>query len=663
MSSADMQAAIDALTAQTAALEAAVEDQNAAVYGIFLLLNAINVCWMQAGFATLELGSVRQKHAKSILFKNLADMGIATIAWYLIGFAIAGDGASGAVGKDFALQDTGNYLAWVHSFSFVTTAATIISGAVAERMTLPAYLFNSVVVVGITYASIVNLCWSGDGWLVKQGMVDFAGSGVVHTTGGVAALVACILVGPRLLRFKTLEDETTGRPVIVVNEFKGHNAAMSNIGIWILYCGWISFNASSVLDTSASGIEIAGRAAVNTILSGGSSMSTSFLHNGMKRGTCDLPAAHNALLAGLVGVTGGCAYMEPVGAIATGITAYAVYIAMSNFILARKIDDPLDAFPVHGVCGMWGLICVGLFAKGELLETHFGYPHHPTNHQGIFYGGSGSLLGAQLLGAVVISGIVAAQVFVVLMMFKMIKTEKGGTWLRVDTDTEVLGLDFKYHEGSIYPRMETQDIELHNMQEHAARRARSASVFKKNDKKKFVQRRMQSRLENLLFAQAPIYGEHAGTQSLSNELGDESAAAAAAIIANYEAKGGAPITEKEKRIFTRMISAASEDGQPAEEAKGGDPITEKEKRIFTRMISAASEDGQPAEEAKGGDPITEKEKRIFDSMTSAASEMDETDEVTFFNSSSPTSAEAREKSVEHTEHERYQDASSEQGEA
>mmetsp|Transcript_15756 Transcript_15756/g.48039 ORF Transcript_15756/g.48039 Transcript_15756/m.48039 type:complete len:571 (-) Transcript_15756:115-1827(-) len=560
MSSADMQAAIDALTAQTAALEAqtaaledALEDQNTAVWGIFLLLNAINVCWMQAGFALLELGSVREKHAKSILFKNLADMGIATLSWYAIGFASAGDGASGAVGEDILLRDPGNYLAWVHSFSFVTTTATIVSGAVAERMTLPAYLANSVVLVGITYACIVKLCWSEDGWLARQGMVDFAGSGVVHTTGGVAAFVA----------FAILTDEETGLPATIVNEFKGHNAAMSNIGIWILCCGWISFNASSVVDTSASGIEVAGRAAVNTILAGGSSMATSLLHKGMTTGTCDLPAAHNALLAGLVGVTGGCGYIEPYGAIVTGISSYAVYYAVSNFILARRIDDPLDAFPVHGATGVWGLICVGLFAKGELLETHFGRPHHPSNHQGIFYGGSGSLLGAQLLGAVVIIGIVAAQVFVLLMTFKMIETKKGGTWLRVDKDAEILGLDFKYHEGSIYPKMDTQDIELHNM--------------------------------------------HAVNPNPSPNPSPN----------------------------------PNPDHNPNPDPK-------------------ASEDGQPAEEAKGGDPITEKEKRIFDSMTSAASEMDETDEVTFFNSSSPTSAEAREKSVEHTEHERYQDASSEQ---
>jgi len=467
-------------------LEARMEDLEIAVLGIWLLLHGINITFMQAGFALLELGSVRSKHAKSILFKNVADMGISTLAWYLVGFGIAGEGASGSIGNDYAVRDTANFLAWFHSFSFAVTAATIVSGAVAERMTLPAYLVESFILVSFLYAIIVRWCWDADGFLAEDwGYVDFAGSGVVHLTGGVAALTACIIVGPRTLRFQVERDES-GRAIVKVADFRGHSPSMSNLGVYILLVGWISFNSSSTLSVSAVDLELAGRAAVNTVVAASSTMATLLLYQIVIVGSCDLPAAHNAILAGLVAITAPCAYVTPWAAVIIGAIAFPVYKFASVTLIALTIDDPLDAFAVHGANGLWGVISVAFFAKGDLLRTHFAFDSHDDNHKGFLDGGDASLLVGQLLGATVIIATVAAPTAFLLTIFHAIKRPGGGSLLRVDQDTELLGLDFKYHEGSAYPELTKEDVEFHNLAQEAERRARARGGKEKVNRQKTV---------------------------------------------------------------------------------------------------------------------------------------------------------------------------------
>lgn len=461
------------LQASVSATAASVESLEAAVLAIWLIVNGVNISFMQAGFAMLEMGSVRAKHTKSILFKNICDLSVSALGWYFIGFGIAGEGASGAVSNDYLVTDEDNFVPWFHSFSFAVTAATIVSGAVAERMTISSYLTVSIVLVSFVYAVLVAWCWDSDGWLAKLGYVDFAGSGVVHLCGGTAALVACIIVGPRVLRFQ-VERDADGRTLAVrVADFKGHSPAMSNLGLYILITGWISFNASSTLATTAGDMLLAGRAAVNTVLCPSTTLLVALCFQKAYVGTFDLPDAHNAVIVGLVAITASCAYVDPWAALVIGALAFPVLRLSSKTVIGFMLDDPLDAASVHGTGGIWGLVALGLFGKEGLLATHFAAEDHGDRHYGIFYGGDGSLLLAQIIGAMVIMATTAVPIGIIAVAFKFVPAEGGGTLLRVDRDTELLGLDFKYHEGSAYPELSKDAVEFHNLTAEAERRARA----------------------------------------------------------------------------------------------------------------------------------------------------------------------------------------------
>eukprot|EP00968_Pinguiococcus_pyrenoidosus_P001381 scaffold63_cov306-Pinguiococcus_pyrenoidosus.AAC.5 len=425
---------------------------------------------MQAGFALLEVGSVRSKHAKSILFKNIYDLAFGALVWYLLGFGIAGPGASGAIGNDFALTKIENAIPWFHSMCFATTTGTIVSGAVAERMTLKAYLVIALVLVGVVYPLIVNWAWDGDGWLAKFGYVDFAGSGVVHLTGGTAALASCFILGPRSLRFNEDED---GK--VKVTDFRGHSPSYANLGVYVLFSAWIAFNASSTLDASAEGLEIAGQAAATTVISAAASVAAALVYQFGLVGTCDLPEAHNALLAGCVAITASCAYVESWAALLIGTIGFGVYKSCSTLLLWAQIDDPLDAIAVHAANGIWGALAVGVFAKPEYLDTHFARGDHEPDHDGFLLGGNGSLLGAQLVAVLVIFFFTATIITLVAYGLSLIPTEGGGTYLRVSQDSELLGLDFVYHEGSVYPELTQGAVLDMNLRKNAHRRVRKRS--------------------------------------------------------------------------------------------------------------------------------------------------------------------------------------------
>eukprot|EP00968_Pinguiococcus_pyrenoidosus_P009176 scaffold718_cov252-Pinguiococcus_pyrenoidosus.AAC.4 len=511
---------VTALQATVAALEEANANDATAGLGMWLLLSAVNIVFMQAGFALLEFGSLRSKHGKSILFKNMCDFAFGTLAWYSIGFGIAGPGASGASGHDYGSRDSDNFLALFHSMSFAVTAATIVSGAVAERMSLAAYLLQTFILVAFLYALIVSWCWDADGWLAKDyGFVDFAGSGVVHLCGGSAALAQCVVLGPRTLRF--MKDEDDEKKVTVAN-FKGHSPSSANLGTYILLAGWVSFNASSTLDASALGLEIAARCAVTTVMSGSMSLASVLVYQMCVFGTCDLSEANNALLAGLVAITASCAYVDVWAALLIGMAACFIYKGVSAALIKLQIDDPLDAIPIHGANGIWGLLATAAFAKGELLDSHFARADHDGNHQGFLYGGDGSLLQAQLLGCVVIILIAGVPIACFGLILRSIKQKGGGSYLRVNEDAELLGLDFKYHEGSAYPELTAADVLEHNLVHEAEQRNRAKSFhpMKPGEKTKGHRPSTQSRRRTQNSAKSTAPSEASSTQADQGQVGN-----------------------------------------------------------------------------------------------------------------------------------------------
>uniref|UniRef100_A0A7S4DAS9 Ammonium transporter n=1 Tax=Heterosigma akashiwo TaxID=2829 RepID=A0A7S4DAS9_HETAK len=447
---------------------------------LFLLICAFDIFLMQAGFALLEVGTVQAKNAKSILFKNTLDMAISMILWWCVGFGLAGGGASGQTGRDFFHIKDENTVSFIHSYVFAGTTATIVSGGVAERMNFTAYLLFSVVMVGLVYPLLAFWGWSSDGFLAQLGYKDFAGSGLIHLCGGLAALIGAKLVGPRFGRLK--EENGT----IQVIDLKGHSPVLSNFGTFVLLFGWLSFNGSSVLAGGTADLILASRAITNTLLSVAGAALTSYFDDSRPRpdgspSTHDLAALNNAMLAGAVGITAGCAFVKGWAALVIGAVSYGVFKYFSLLVLAHKIDDPLEASSVHGACGMWGVLAVGLFAHPELTG---GTP----SSTGVFLGGGGYLLGLQILGCVLIllwTGVVT------LISFKVLDRIPG-CQLRVDKDAELLGLDFAHHDGFAYAGLSNDTIAHFHEIKAAERRAQARSAGLPPRTKKVLAKRYTS---------------------------------------------------------------------------------------------------------------------------------------------------------------------------
>lgn len=427
----------------------------------FLLFAAALVFTMQAGFAMLCAGSVRQKNVKNIMLKNLLDACGGALGFYTVGYGFAYGSASG----DYtSAKFIGNYnfflmglesgyqlITWFFQFAFAATAATIVAGTVAERCKMAAYLCYSVFLTGFVYPVIVHSIWSADGFLVAFGpledkfrgigVIDFAGSGVVHMTGGVTALIAAIVLGPRRGRFY---DED-GNPLETPAVWPAHSVALQILGTFLLWFGWYGFNPGSALyianTTSAS---VSALAAVTTTIAAASGcISAMFLDTIIETLTSgevsyDLTMAMNGCLAGLVAITAGCSSVDPWAAVVIGIIAGWVYYGASKLLIKLKIDDAVDAVPVHLGNGMWGMIAVGFFAN----------PAHTVNAYsaelaGVFFG-SGDLLLNQITAVCWIFGWVAATMtpfFIVLKMAGM---------FRVDALEEDVGLDISHHRGAAY---------------------------------------------------------------------------------------------------------------------------------------------------------------------------------------------------------------------
>eukprot|EP01025_Chloroclados_australasicus_P017297 TRINITY_DN187_c0_g1_i2.p2 TRINITY_DN187_c0_g1~~TRINITY_DN187_c0_g1_i2.p2 ORF type:complete len:472 (-),score=79.14 TRINITY_DN187_c0_g1_i2:766-2181(-) len=430
----------------------------------YLLVSGYLVFFMQCGFAMLSAGSVRSKNAMNIILKNLLDACFGAIGWYLLGWAIAyGDNEDTtdpfiSARTQFALSDidertpidgaTNGILAgWFFQYAFAATAATIVSGAVAERARFEAYLAYAFLLTAWVYPVIAHWVWNGNGFLwfdstklgdIGHGMVDFAGCGVVHMTGGFAGMWGAALVGPRLGRF-----DADGTP----QSIPGHNASLTILGVFILWFGWFGFNPGSTLGVSGLALT-ASRCAVNTTLCAAtatiSTLVILMVINYVTTGhvVWDLIGTANGTLGGLVGITASCSVVQPWAACIIGIISGFVYVGASNFVLrVLRIDDPLDACAVHGFCGIWGLFAAATFADGPLMAEVYGN----GDVQGFIMGGDAGLLAAALIGVIVIFGWVSIHMGPFFLIMRLLGL------LRVSPEEEAAGLDTSHHGGSAYP--------------------------------------------------------------------------------------------------------------------------------------------------------------------------------------------------------------------
>jgi Amt family ammonium transporter len=416
---------------------------------------------MQAGFAMLCAGSVRQKNVKNIMLKNLLDACGGALGFYTVGYGFAYGSASGDYSSarfigdyNFFLMglDTGyEYISWFFQFAFAASAATIVAGSVAERCKMAAYLCYSVFLTGFVYPVVVHSIWSADGFLVAfgaqeekfrgLGVIDFAGSGVVHMTGGVTALIAATVLGPRKGRFY---DED-GNPLDTPTVWPPHSVALQILGTFILWMGWYGFNPGSTLFVANPvSAGITAHAAVTTTIAGASGcVSAMFLDTIIETITSgevsyDLSMAMNGALAALVAITAGCCVVEPWAAVVIGIIAGLVYYGCSKLLIKLRIDDVVDAVPVHFANGAWGLLAVGFFA--DPANTMSAYSKEMP---GVFYGG-GDLLLNQFVAVCWIFGWVAATMtpfFIILNVAGLFRT---------DALEEDVGLDISHHRGAAY---------------------------------------------------------------------------------------------------------------------------------------------------------------------------------------------------------------------
>ena len=413
----------------------------------FLLTSAYLVFLMQAGFAMLCAGSVRAKNTMNILLKNVIDVASGALAYYLFGwgFAYGPEGNSPFIGAgDHALYNYNDWEGWLFQWAFAAAAATIVSGAMAERTAFSAYLIYSAVLTGFVYPVVVHWVWDGRGWLAafpndindtifKCGMIDFAGCGVVHMTGGFAALAGAYFVGPRIGRF-TQDGE--------VAEMPGHSATLVVLGTFLLWFGWYGFNPGSQLAIGSSAdAEIVGRCAVTTTLSGAAAGMATLITRKIQTGTWDLVTSCNGALAGLVAITAGTSVLQPWAAIIAGAIGALVFLGSKWAILHKlKVDDPVDAIALHGCTGAWGLLVVGLLAD----KTYVGQVYSNATDYGLFYGGKGKLFGAEIVGIVVIFLWVMATTGTLFFVLSKMQ------FLRASPEEELQGLDTTEHGGSAY---------------------------------------------------------------------------------------------------------------------------------------------------------------------------------------------------------------------
>jgi len=402
-----------------------VADLKQGLDTVWVLIAAFLVFFMQAGFGMVEAGFIRAKNTCNILTKNFLDFCMASLGFFLVGYAFMFGEGNGFIGtKGWLLMNVGDmasglplFAFWLFQAAFCGAAATIVAGGMAERMNFKAYLIYSFLISALIYPIIGHWIWGG-GWLSSMGFMDFAGSTVVHTTGGMAALIGTIMLKPRIGKYGI-----DGKPKAIA----GHNIPLASLGVFILWFGWFGFNPGSTL-AAGNGMDIA-RVAINTNLAAALGGIAAMCTVWARFGKPDLSMAMNGALAGLVGITAPCAFVEPWAACVIGITSGIIVVLGVELLDKLQIDDPVGAVPVHGFCGIWGTLCVGIFGK-----TSLGLPN-----EGFIYSGNPMQFGIQCVGSV------TTVVFVLVgmgLIFKIIDLTIG---LRVSRTEELRGLDIGEH--------------------------------------------------------------------------------------------------------------------------------------------------------------------------------------------------------------------------
>ena len=404
------------------------------VFGVWFLIGAALVFWMQAGFAMVEAGFTRAKNAGNILMKNLMDFCIGTVTFILIGFSLLlGEDLVGLIGKPgfdiFTAYGEFDWSNFVFNLVFCATTATIVSGAMAERTKFLSYCVYSGVISALIYPIEAHWIWGG-GWLSQIGFHDFAGSCAIHMVGGIAALVGATILGPRIGKFV---KDASGK-VTKVNAFPGHNLPIGALGVFILWLGWYGFNGAA-----CTSVEQLGSVFLTTTVAPASATVVCMIFTWIKYGKPDVSMCLNASLAGLVAITAPCDVTDAFGAIVIGAVA-GLLVCFGVWFLDYKlhVDDPVGAVAVHCLNGIWGTIAVGLFATNA--APGYAIADAAGNEMvGLFYGGGFKLLGIQLTGFV---SVAAWAVVTITITFFMIKAIFG---LRVTEEEEIIGLDATEH--------------------------------------------------------------------------------------------------------------------------------------------------------------------------------------------------------------------------
>lgn len=424
---------------------AAVNEQ---IFGVWFLIGAALVFWMQAGFAMVETGFTRAKNAGNIIMKNLMDFCIGTVVFILIGFSLLlGEDLVGLIGKPgfdiFTAYESFDWSNFVFNLVFCATTATIVSGAMAERTKFLSYCIYSAVISALIYPVEAHWIWGG-GWLSQLGFHDFAGSCAIHMVGGISALIGAKILGPRIGKF--VKDKN-GK-VTKVNAFPGHNIPIGALGVFILWLGWYGFNGAA-----ATSIEQLGSIFVTTTIAPAVATVTTMIFTWIKYGKPDVSMCLNASLAGLVAITAPCDVTDAFGAIVIGAVA-GLLVVFGVWLLDYKlhIDDPVGAVAVHCMNGIWGTIATGLFAT----NTAPGYgiaDANGTELVGLFYGGGFKLLGLQLLGFVSVAAWTAVTITIVFLAIK------AAVGLRASEEEEIIGLDATEHGlASAYTGFSIMDV-------------------------------------------------------------------------------------------------------------------------------------------------------------------------------------------------------------
>ena len=415
------------LAESSSILETVMSETSGLIFGVWFLIGAALVFWMQAGFAMVETGFTRAKNAGNIIMKNLMDFCIGTVMFIFIGFSLLlGEDLVGFIGKPgldiltaYGSFDWSNF---VFNLVFCATTATIVSGAMAERTKFLSYCIYSGVISALIYPIEAHWIWNSDGWLAQLGFHDFAGSCAIHMVGGISALIGAKILGARIGKFTKTKD---GK--IKVHAIPGHNLTIGALGVFILWLGWYGFNGAA-----ATSVEQLGSIFLTTTVAPSVATVACMVFTWIKYGKPDVSMCLNASLAGLVGITAGCDVVDCTGAIIIGLVAGLLVVFGVWFLdYVLHIDDPVGAVAVHMFNGIWGTLAVGLFATNSV----------PGNDSlvGLFYGGGFSLLGKQLTGFISVAAWTAVTMTIVFLLIKKI------VGLRATRQEEIIGLDTTEH--------------------------------------------------------------------------------------------------------------------------------------------------------------------------------------------------------------------------